>query len=564
MSCLECQRRKQKCDRQWPCNRCQGRKVAHLCKYDSKTIFPGASILGKRHQPSQNQRTEDDTLINVQSTGSEAYSDGPTWSLKSLGYMEEDLQAIIGDGTVSGKPLAKATSQLSPEVKEWLREIPPRPYTDHLIISLENDLGDTTQAMTERYHSAAEHLNRLTPLGDGNIEQVQQLLLSSAWFKGEGRIIESWHVLSEATRIAQEIGLHKESESTRVNDFEHHMRQRTWCNLYFADAYMSAILNRPAFINQKHSNFSIPDIIIDIDPDNPDVPPPLECRILEFQLAKMLSRIMEVKSKVPLDLATIYKTKTGLDAWILTVPSVFSSRTPDTHWDAEYPYIPLQRINLHVLHQMTLLMLLKPVVTQDISNMEEGDEGQIFTLQQSAIASSISVIRSCRELFDKYMPTKKKFYSISFYPFDCATNLCRILLRDKKRKLPNRKEIISGIQEALFILNSLQNYTAVARRGKLILDFLVAKLQLFPSAEKETSPLKRQRRKVESDSLNIENPVPSGVAGDFETSMIQQDFPFNISGNGNEYSTIDLERMASELVPTENVDLASLSWIWDE
>ncbi|KAM6515015.1 hypothetical protein FSOLCH5_009252 [Fusarium solani] len=32
-ACAECHRRKQKCNREWPCNHCQKRKVADKCRF---------------------------------------------------------------------------------------------------------------------------------------------------------------------------------------------------------------------------------------------------------------------------------------------------------------------------------------------------------------------------------------------------------------------------------------------------------------------------------------------------------------------------------------------------
>ncbi|KAH8808099.1 fungal-specific transcription factor domain-containing protein [Xylogone sp. PMI_703] len=612
MSCVECQRRKQKCDRQWPCNRCQNRKIGHLCKYDSKTIPAGPSILGKRQQPSQNAALED-SPISAQLSGIEVDFNGPTSSLKNLGYMQEDLQAIIGDVAVSEGSSGKAAS-LSPEVKEWLRAIPPRPYTDilvknffddinfiycilhpasfmdaytawwsnrhhcpnitfsslllqvcamsmqylpdHLATSLQNDLGDTIQAMTDRYHDAAEQLNRQIPLGEGGLEQVQQLLLSSTWCKGEGQMIESWHILSEAIRIAQEIGLHKESKCSKRNGFECHMRQRTWWNLHFADAYMSAILNRPTFINEKYTNPSLPDLAIELDPSNPDVPPPLECRILEYQLADMIPQISDVKNRVPLDTAAIYKIKGQIDAFVAALPPAYSYDNPDTRWDA--------KITMHILNQITLLMLLKPVIKQNVSNREDYASEQVFGLQQAIITSCISVIRACRQLFDRYMPNKRKFYTISFYPFDCAADLCRLLLHDTDKKLSaHRKEILSGIEEASFILTHLQHYTAVARRGKSILDILVSKLQ---STEQETLPLKKQRRMVDSDSFIMEHPTNHqlGDMDGFAAGVAQQGMLLDGLEGIDGYSNIDLEQIAAGLGPVDNVDLGSFDWGWGE
>ncbi|RDA89538.1 hypothetical protein CP533_0350 [Ophiocordyceps camponoti-saundersi (nom. inval.)] len=42
-ACTECQRRKQKCNREWPCDRCQRRKIADECRYNYHSSAPPAS-----------------------------------------------------------------------------------------------------------------------------------------------------------------------------------------------------------------------------------------------------------------------------------------------------------------------------------------------------------------------------------------------------------------------------------------------------------------------------------------------------------------------------------------
>lgn len=39
-ACTECRRRKQKCDRQWPCNHCQKRKVVDQCRFKDDSTTP--------------------------------------------------------------------------------------------------------------------------------------------------------------------------------------------------------------------------------------------------------------------------------------------------------------------------------------------------------------------------------------------------------------------------------------------------------------------------------------------------------------------------------------------
>ena len=74
---------------------------------------------------------------------------------------------------------------------------------------LESQLGASAQNLTETYHNAAERLSRSFAPGKGDLVQVQQLFLTANWYKAENLFVESWHTLSDAIRLAQEIGTHE-------------------------------------------------------------------------------------------------------------------------------------------------------------------------------------------------------------------------------------------------------------------------------------------------------------------------------------------------------------------
>lgn len=123
------------------------------------------------------------------------------------------------------------------------------------------ELGQSCQKLTERYHNAARELHSVIPVGHSHLLNVQHLLLSSYWFKSEGRFVECWHVLNAAVREAQElgaspppppeapgprcpglprtkfsplvcvVGLHQESAIGPVPEFDLEMRRRVWCLL---------------------------------------------------------------------------------------------------------------------------------------------------------------------------------------------------------------------------------------------------------------------------------------------------------------------------------------------
>ena len=69
-ACTECHRRKQKCNRQWPCNNCQKRKVADQCRFkdDSKATSGddawAASLDVKRKRDMQGEEGDSDDDVD--------------------------------------------------------------------------------------------------------------------------------------------------------------------------------------------------------------------------------------------------------------------------------------------------------------------------------------------------------------------------------------------------------------------------------------------------------------------------------------------------------------------
>lgn len=61
-SCGECQRRKQRCSREWPCNHCQARKVPHLCQFPSRESPLSTKIDGPPAANRQQKREGDSSV----------------------------------------------------------------------------------------------------------------------------------------------------------------------------------------------------------------------------------------------------------------------------------------------------------------------------------------------------------------------------------------------------------------------------------------------------------------------------------------------------------------------
>ena len=120
---------------------------------------------------------------------------------------------------------------------------------------LELDLKADTMTLANRMHEAARDLSNSIPHGMGGLIHVQQLFLTASWLKSTERWNEAWHALSGAIRAAYEIGrrpppsraaelawvadipagLHQDSSSQNISEFDREMRRRIWCLLYSWD-----------------------------------------------------------------------------------------------------------------------------------------------------------------------------------------------------------------------------------------------------------------------------------------------------------------------------------------
>lgn len=92
--------------------------------------------------------------------------------------------------------------------------------------------------------SCEEVINALLPIcrrldSRGSLIRVQHIAFAGLGCIGVGRMHAFWEHVSCATRVAQQIGLHLETNvwPDNMDEVEKEMRRRTFCNLYIWDTY---------------------------------------------------------------------------------------------------------------------------------------------------------------------------------------------------------------------------------------------------------------------------------------------------------------------------------------
>ncbi|KAI0970994.1 hypothetical protein F4678DRAFT_110073 [Xylaria arbuscula] len=132
ISCTECHRRKQKCDRKLPCTNCQSRNKESSCRYETGTPInsqPGLKTAAV--VPSCNESL--DKVVDAKSTPAADFGYS-TNAGSTLGFLRKIENA-------AGAPLAGMPSEIPSEesydmrerYKSLIRQLPARTYVDRLI-----------------------------------------------------------------------------------------------------------------------------------------------------------------------------------------------------------------------------------------------------------------------------------------------------------------------------------------------------------------------------------------------------------------------------------------------
>lgn len=533
-SCLECQRRKQKCSREWPCNHCQARKVPHLCHFASRKVTTPESKTPASLAKLPRKRKED-SFDSVSTALSNEPNRGLSDGLAKLGYMaghgvfalakrSADFACSQGEDSYGGQPdeieaalkiilpkpytdvlvqnyLERANFQYYPIFPEQLRgqsatwwkaraagqrlspeltclllrvcAVSTQYLEDSLLQKLEFELGEKVQVMTERFHEAAMQLSATIPRGKGGVIQVQQLFMAAQWYKSEASMVESWHALSVAVREAQELNLHKPMEG--LPNFERELRKRLWCIMWTWDWQMSTLLSRPLLIDQDDHKLEIPNGRLE-NINDPEIPHPLASVALQAELGLHVSHLLQ-KMGTDYSIELVLEIEDELEKWMGKFPAALRDHRPDIRWDQKYPYIPFMRCQLNVVAYSYLLAPLKPYLLStadpDLMNTQLA-----ANLRTKAVNMCLDLIRISEQFYELIYPASIKYFFIIFFLFDAATVLCSAIVHDVDRTLPKRTQCIRNLRTVQELTDAVAHRSESARLSAMLLRKLATTLPL--------------------------------------------------------------------------------------
>lgn len=140
ISCTECHRRKQKCDRAFPCSNCVARNKQSLCRYENESARKQQLLEESRNAPSHDglsydtKPIESETVAQVHAFG---YAKSNGNNNTTLGIFKKIENHESGTSSLIPAPASNGAenSGLQGKYKNLIRQLPSKPYIEKLIVT---------------------------------------------------------------------------------------------------------------------------------------------------------------------------------------------------------------------------------------------------------------------------------------------------------------------------------------------------------------------------------------------------------------------------------------------
>ena len=619
-ACVECYRRKQRCDRKQPCNICSARNVK--CSYlDSDYGPPGPQLLespplkrkiddkpevpeGQRprelsEQVGYSQRNESNSLkILEKSLPSSAPNLKPSRSLL-VNYLKDKYSATVGrlpkptimnelvdlffvdanahvgvlDRYFFHKAEASWNSVNEALVKNFKlegvsREVLYFPAVLFQVLAVSVQYltleSKTTKLLgldsylqldqlSEKYTQHGMEIMKLLGRHSPTVMSVQHDLMRAFWAKNCSNGTESWYILGDAIRQAQDLGLHLRSdvpdqdgvEKTLENLWYDEWKKRLFLSLFNWDAHMALVLGRPRSINAGDCTVDVP---LDCNmPDSPRTTVPTKAALnrtpsqftrhifnnfISHKTHEMLS--LGANRRYLKDYSIVTRLQGDVIRRLEELPPTSRPSNPDRSWDTIYPYLPKQREHILTFANSFLVALHRP----HASVHEES--------RKVAILASLTTLESQQRLFEMMTPNHYRTFGASFYTIDAGLFVSTAILENPISDRNLLARIQTALAEAIRRLNVMKHRSPMAESGVKMLErcfekikFRQPRTELSPSTDRlsftpqETPSLASASGQSEQSSWHLDG-------GIVDAPPAYTDFEWAFPANGAD-SNIDLD-----------------------
>ncbi|KAH7324069.1 hypothetical protein BKA65DRAFT_555729 [Rhexocercosporidium sp. MPI-PUGE-AT-0058] len=405
ISCIECNRRKVKCNREWPCQPCLARKAGHMCRYAASNASPKRSTPGTQKLQSKSSSEYDKSRHEISSPESD---EGIEETDTPLVLVEKGLGGLsLCDKPASTPKLGCGMQRTRAEV---LKLFPSRREVDFLIqhfiekvnwtyeyitpdiflerygawwsqssyygaddilfgtlilrlcvFSLqhlpnpdyptEKILEDTVDAMEARCDELARHFDSYRPRKPSVI-RVQYMILHAVVLITAGDPKDGYQALLEATKEAHAIDLFTEERWPSLHDSDAETRRKVFWLLFNWDRFFCAYYGRWPLIPEDYHTVQLPSELPYLTTLNPSIPTPFTDNILGIKTYRFIRPFISAPAKKH-ERMDPFKVAEHVKAYQTEIldkfPAAFRLVDPDTSYDTTIPNLDLKRIKLHAL-----------------------------------------------------------------------------------------------------------------------------------------------------------------------------------------------------------------------
>ena len=398
-------------------------------------------------------------------------------------------------------------------------------------------LGMTTyKELDDLSYDYAQHgmdMMRLLGRHNPSVTSVQHDLMRAFWCKNCSRGTESWYILGDAIRQAQDMGLHLEAdieegetvEETLERLWYDQMKKRLWVSLFNWDAHMCMVLGRPRSINSADCTVKLPmDCSFPLSPPT-TVPattavgqsPSTYTRHLfnNFISRKVHESLsLGANRRYVKDYGVVKHLEDDVRKRLEELPPVSRPNNTDYSWDAMYPYLPLQREHILTFANSFLVALHRPHAP---AHQES---------RGAAISAALTVLESQQRLMQGLSPVHYATFGVAFYTIDAGLYLSTAVLD----MLPTDEELCIRIDVALRQgidrLNTIRARNTMADSGVQVLEKCYEKISI--KREKEVNVIDNFHA---SPHVNID-----AVKHSNGTSPELPDLSWSVESNGEDPS----------------------------
>ncbi|KDN38171.1 hypothetical protein RSAG8_09674, partial [Rhizoctonia solani AG-8 WAC10335] len=461
LSCTECHRRKQQCDRGNPCSRCVKRGMAEQCYMESPPVpSRKASIIDTSESERLTQRIEQlEALVRV-----------------SYGHAGDPATMSVADmaALLSNTPQAPVPAQ-TPATPSNPRE---QPSPERAVQDAATALGQLSQANGENPLAVLlSQLGSTKPsVDDPNPADPVASFPASPHVTGQlARYFfeaSSIHWYCSAIRTAQSMGMHRDGEGKwHMNPVEAEQRRRLWWILYTHDRLQNFVLCRPYVIHDQHCDCRLPlnadqaELIEERELTSHPLNQPTEhtFQLLQISWSQVLGQISDHCFNI---LTPSYRTVLHMEHQIrlfeLGLPTAFQHGATEGN---VRPYIMFQsQLLVLQIHHAKVLLLRPFIYKRDVPPYEEEHRTLREAFDQYACDVCIQV---CKRLlaFQQIMHSQIPRHQLRWFlcvisVFDAALTLASVLVLQPHHALAD--DIDYWVRAGQDLLRSMASFHHVA------------------------------------------------------------------------------------------------------